>query len=223
MRRSAISDLKKLAKHFKINLRSGSAIDVGGTNKVNLDGKITVNPLLKIRPNIIFLDRGFNINTFKTKANEVVDFLNTKSIHHLKNRFTIVFCFDTLEHVSDPIRFCQNLISITKPGGYIYLATVFDWTYHPSPEDYYRFSPSGLRESFTNSSNKLSKQVKIIWSGWGSDPRGVSILLQKVSKSNKNYPEKVLKENWLLKKRKITSKDLGLFTSQLNKIVKLLS
>jgi hypothetical protein len=40
------------------------------------------------------------------------------------------------------------MIFVAKPGGYIYVATVFEWPYHPSPEDYFRFIPAGLRELF---------------------------------------------------------------------------
>jgi SAM-dependent methyltransferase len=179
MRKSAVKDCLRILRHFGIDPSSAEAIDVGGTETVYLDTGFARNPLLDISPKVVFLDRGFNVEVIGTKADEVVDFLNSKSILHLRDRFDLVYCFDTLEHASNPFRFCEHLIYITKPDGYIYVATVFEWPYHPSPQDYFRFSPEGLRECFENPVNLYRDEVVVLWCDWESDRRAVALLGQR--------------------------------------------
>jgi SAM-dependent methyltransferase len=154
----------------------GRAIDIGGTETVYLDDGFAPNPLLELSPGLELLDRGFNVDVVGTSADHVVDFLDPAVASRLEGRFDLVYCFDTLEHVSDPFRFAEHLVRILKPGGHLYLATVFQWAYHPSPEDYFRFSPIGLLEVFTGPVNVMRGQFDPLWLGWGTDPRGVVIL-----------------------------------------------
>jgi len=180
MRQAAVSDCLRVLEYFGVDSRATPAIDVGGTPEVALQvGRAVTNrrnPLLEVNPEIRFLDRGFNIELLKTRADTVVDFLDEEQIAPLERRFNLVFSFDTLEHVSNPFKFCEHLARIAKPGGFIYVATVFTFAYHPSPEDYYRFSPSGLRQCFTDAANRMAGSTTVVWSGWGSDSYGVSLL-----------------------------------------------
>jgi len=175
MRKVAVENCKKIFKKFNLDFSKGIVIDVGGTPAVNLDGHFSKNPLLEINPNLIFLDKGFTSNITQEKVDEKVDFLDLNSIQHLQKSFDLVYCFDTLEHAANPFLFCEHLIYIVKPGGYIYTSTVFSWVYHPSPEDYFRFSPGGLRELFQNSLNKLRKEFEIIWYNWEPGKTGVAL------------------------------------------------
>ena len=136
---------------------------LAGPETVYLDTILACNPLFELSPNQTFLDKGFNVDSIGTKADKVVDFLDSSSISHLQGRFDLVYCFDTLEHISNPFLFCEHLIYITKPGGYVYMATVFEWPYHPSPEDDFRFSPAGLRELFHSPLNKLRDEFSVLW------------------------------------------------------------
>jgi hypothetical protein len=172
MRKSAVKDCLRILAHYKVDPGKGEAIDIGGTERVFLDDKIEKNPLLELNSKLKCLDMGFNINALGTRADVVGDFLDPKCIKELFEKFQTAFCFDTLEHVPDPFGFCRNLIYIVKPGGHIFLTTVFEWPYHPSPEDFFRFSPRGLEECFSQMKNELS----ILWCGWGSDRRGVALL-----------------------------------------------
>jgi SAM-dependent methyltransferase len=184
MREVSFNDCMNVLKHYKIDVSHGSAIDVGGTETVCLKNErgnisVTNNPFLKIRPDIHFLDRGFNIEFFQSKAHETIDFLNFSSIQHLGNSFDLTFCFDTLEHVSNPFLFCDHLIHVTKPGGYVYVSTLFNFVYHPSPEDFFRFTPAGLSRCFTDPVNQFKDQITVIWSGWERDGEGVGALIYK--------------------------------------------
>ncbi|MEM3433753.1 MAG: FkbM family methyltransferase [Candidatus Methanomethyliaceae archaeon] len=179
MRKSSVEDCIKVLKHFGIDPSQGEAIDVGGTDVVYLDNGFAPNPLLEISPNLTFLDKGFNVKRTGGIVDMLIDFLDAEAITHLKGRFDLVYCFDTLEHVSNPFLFCEHLIDITKPGGYIYVSTVFEWPYHPSPDDYFRFSPDGLKELFCNIANRHHAEVKVIWCGWETDRNKVSLLAQR--------------------------------------------
>jgi hypothetical protein len=75
--------------------------------------------------------------------------------------------------VSDPFTFCRNLVRIAQPGGVIYLATVFSWEYHPSPQDYYRFSPEGLRECFART------EGEVLACGWDTPDISVYICVRR--------------------------------------------
>ena len=183
MRQAAVDDCLRVLQHFDVDPTQGTAIDVGGTADVWLGtsrgATVQRNPLLELVPRISFLDRGFNVDTLRTSADEQIDFLDARQIGHLHGKFDMVFCFDTLEHVSNPFRFCDHLIAITRPGGHIYVSTIFAWEYHPSPEDYFRFSPAALRQLFTDGAVERRSEATVLWAGWGSDAAGVSALVHR--------------------------------------------
>jgi SAM-dependent methyltransferase len=179
MRTSAVQDCLRVLAHFGIDPASGQAIDVGGTERVHFDSGDKRNPLLDINSTLTFLDKGFNIKALGTRADKVADLLDPEVVEALEGRFDIAFCFDTLEHVPDPFKFCGHLLRTVRPGGYVYLATVFEWRYHPSPEDYFRFSPTGLREVFRRGAELSRVESTTLWCDWESDRRAVAFLARR--------------------------------------------
>ena len=179
MRRSAVEDCLRILNHFGTDPSKGEAIDVGGAPRVHLDTGFAPNPLLSLNPGTVCLDQGFASGLAGAPAQESVDFLDGNAIAHLRERFDRVYCFDTLEHSANPFAFCEHLLAITRPGGCIYVSTVFSWAYHPSPEDHFRFSPSGLRLTLESPLNHLRETFRVLWAGWESDPHGVALFGQK--------------------------------------------
>src|SRR3989344_4462147 len=59
-----------------------------------------------------------------------------------------------LEHVKDPVKVVKEIERILKPGGYIYILVPFIFSFHSSPDDYYRWTASGLRELLKNFSKE---------------------------------------------------------------------
>lgn len=173
MRRASVEDCLVVLEHFGVDPKSARAIDVGGAEQVNLDGAFIENPIRRLCRDLTLLDGGFSVEKIRTAANTVGDFLDEETIGSMESRFDLVLTFDTLEHVKNPFLFCEHLIAIAKPGGYVFAATVFSWSYHPAPEDYFRFSPPGLRELFVNRCNRHSTDFEVLHSGWGSDKKGV--------------------------------------------------
>ena len=56
----------------------------------------------------------------------------------------LVICCSVLEHVKRPWLAAENLTKILKPGGVLYLASPWVMRYHGYPDDYWRFSFSGI-------------------------------------------------------------------------------
>lgn len=60
----------------------------------------------------------------------------------------LVICCSVLEHVRRPWVAAENIATLMRPGGLIYLAVPWCWRFHPYPGDYWRFSWQGVAEIF---------------------------------------------------------------------------
>lgn len=58
--------------------------------------------------------------------------------------FDAVCSEQVLEHVSNPQEVVAEMIRVTKPGGLIYISVPFIYPYHPSPDDFSRWSIEGV-------------------------------------------------------------------------------
>ncbi len=55
-----------------------------------------------------------------------------------------------LEHVRDPIRIAEEILRVLRPRGVVYVDVPFLQHYHQDPEDYRRYTITGLRQLFGN-------------------------------------------------------------------------
>ncbi|WP_181704035.1 methyltransferase domain-containing protein [Chthonobacter albigriseus] len=62
--------------------------------------------------------------------------------------YDVVFSVDTIEHVKAPWRVAAEIARILRPGGITFHSTVFTTRYQPQPEDFFRFTPDGLKSLF---------------------------------------------------------------------------
>jgi SAM-dependent methyltransferase len=62
-----------------------------------------------------------------------------------QNVFGTAVCLNVIEHVQNPFRVFAALYQILKPDSLLIIETVFSFPYHPSPNDYWRYSPDCLR------------------------------------------------------------------------------
>ncbi len=67
-----------------------------------------------------------------------------------ENTFDAVCSDEVLEHVNDAQQVVQEIVRVTKIGGLIYLGVPFVFPYHPSPNDYRRWTIAGLCASVPN-------------------------------------------------------------------------
>jgi SAM-dependent methyltransferase len=59
-------------------------------------------------------------------------------------QFDVVICEQVLEHVADPAVAAKTLRHLARPGGTVVVSTPFLLRIHPSPRDFWRFTPEGL-------------------------------------------------------------------------------
>ena len=62
-----------------------------------------------------------------------------------QGRFSGVLCSEVLEHVSRPWVALPKVREVIRPGGWIIVTTMQCFPLHGFPDDYYRYSESGLR------------------------------------------------------------------------------
>lgn len=60
-------------------------------------------------------------------------------------KFSSVLCSEVLEHVARPWVALPKLRNVIQPGGYIVITTLTCFPIHGYPDDYYRYTESGLR------------------------------------------------------------------------------
>ena len=68
------------------------------------------------------------------------------------NSFDFVFATNVLEHVKTPWTATKELARITTVGGIIVIIAPFKWRYHAMPDDFWRFTPTGLNFLFEDTS-----------------------------------------------------------------------
>lgn len=61
-----------------------------------------------------------------------------------QDHFNLAIMVSVFEHVENPYVVSDAIFKIIKPGGYLFNSTPFQFPYHPSPEDNFRYSPKAL-------------------------------------------------------------------------------
>lgn len=56
-----------------------------------------------------------------------------------------VLCCEVLEHIKDPRQGCNEIWRVLKPGGVVFISVPFLLPIHADPDDYQRFTPSGIK------------------------------------------------------------------------------
>jgi SAM-dependent methyltransferase len=73
--------------------------------------------------------------------------------------FDVVLCTQVLEHCDDPPLAVRELRRVTAPGGRVLASTHGTQVYHPSPQDYWRWTHTGLRRLFEENGAWASVEV----------------------------------------------------------------
>ena len=64
------------------------------------------------------------------------------------NSFKTIICFSALEHCKELFKVCSNIQNLLDDGGVLFVSVPFSWEYHKFPEDYWRFTPEGIKVLF---------------------------------------------------------------------------
>jgi len=122
----------------------------------------TINELTAGNNNLLLVDFGCGDMPYRSVIEPKVGKylgvdleMNAKAEHHIgfdskttlpDNYADIVLSNQVLEHVDTPSGYLQEAYRILKPGGTIILTTHGYWFYHPTPNDYWRWTSAGLRK-----------------------------------------------------------------------------
>jgi SAM-dependent methyltransferase len=126
-----------------------------GINKILEVGSYNVNGNCKD----FFLQRGLNYLGIDIMQGPDVDLICdiTDDIRNIyeklgHDKFDLVICMNVLEHLYEPIKALNNIISLLRNGGYIIIVTPLVWDLHDWPHDYYRLNPDFYKK-YTKDSN----------------------------------------------------------------------
>jgi len=90
--------------------------------------------------------------------------MNPKAEHHIgfdskttlpDNYCDVILSNQVLEHVDSPSGYLEEALRILKPGGSIICTTHGYWFYHPTPNDYWRWTSAGLRKTIEDAGFKV--------------------------------------------------------------------
>lgn len=64
------------------------------------------------------------------------------------DRFGTIFCLSVLEHCENPFKMADNMTRLLREEGHICIGVPFSWRIHAYPNDYWRFTPEGVKRLF---------------------------------------------------------------------------
>lgn len=123
-----------LVKHANIYSDSSVVLDVGGNRQIGAKGykypteTVSSWTYLNIDPN--------------TNPDVVAD---ASEIPLSDASVDVVVCTEVLEHLASPSHCIAEILRILKPGGIFIGSAPFVFPVHGDPNDYYRYTESGLR------------------------------------------------------------------------------
>lgn len=85
-----------------------------------------------------------NLDVFPYKEVDVVG--DALAMPFQDNTFDGALCECLLEHVTDPKAVVREMVRVLKPGGEAFITVPFVYGYHGCPNDFYRWTVSGMRE-----------------------------------------------------------------------------
>lgn len=129
-----------------------------------------------------FYPRSINIDMFEGDTDIIADI--TKPLPIESNSVDFVACTAVLEHVSHPDFVVSEIYRILRKGGEVWSDIPFMQPYHSSPEDYQRYTITGIKQLF--------HEFKIVNAGVGY-PNGYSLMwllerFKAISYANNDLP-----------------------------------
>lgn len=155
--------IKKIANDSK------SIIDIGGGLRIS---KGKGNRYDKSREWILslFSSRGIDYKILDPVSDYNPDIIG--DIHNLPfadNSQDAIICVAVLEHVENPIRACEEIFRVLKPGGYCFVYAPFLYYFHAEKcyyKDYWRFTKDSLDVLFKNFSVVEKQNVRGAFATW---------------------------------------------------------
>lgn len=94
-----------------------------------------------------FYEDSINVDIFQDGDTDLVwDITNKLPIR--SGTIDFIVCSAVLEHVNEPSKVIDEMYRILKPGGRAWVDIPFLQPYHEAPDDFYRYTLSGIRHMF---------------------------------------------------------------------------
>jgi SAM-dependent methyltransferase len=139
---------------------------------VHLSKLKTISSLTSSHKNLTLVDFGCGDMPYRTVIEPMVGKylgvdleMNKLADHHIDfdskttlpdNTADIILSNQVLEHVDSPEGYLQESFRLLKPGGTAIFTTHGYWFYHPTPNDYWRWTSAGLRKTVEKEGFKIS-------------------------------------------------------------------
>ena len=145
------NNMEKISERIKRRLKPP-------TSSINLSRKKAEELIDKLGPHAKILDlgsgayrRAAHVINLDLKMLFNVDVVANGCMLPFKSEsFDAVIITAVLEHVPEPTMNVNEVLRVLKKGGYVYAEAPFIQAYHPDPEDYQRFTFSGINYLFRN-------------------------------------------------------------------------
>ncbi|MBP9773597.1 MAG: class I SAM-dependent methyltransferase [Candidatus Peribacteraceae bacterium] len=85
-----------------------------------------------------------NVDIFYYKGVDIV--ADATRLPLADNSIDGIICESLLEHVPDPNAIMADMLRVLKPGGQMYIVVPFVYPFHACPNDFYRWSQTGVQE-----------------------------------------------------------------------------
>ncbi|MFQ5942222.1 MAG: methyltransferase domain-containing protein [Anaerolineales bacterium] len=82
--------------------------------------------------------------------------------------FQLVLSQETMEHIADPFQAVREMGRVLKPDGVLYLQVPFVLGYHPDPEDYWRFTHTGVQRLIEQAGLRCERVEPALAAGTGA-------------------------------------------------------
>jgi|SRR3989344_853333 len=124
------------------NLVKGPILEIGGKDFGNTPNFRKVFP----EHSYISIDQedGSNVDVVADFTEDLAVILDKLPI----KKFKTIINLSVLEHCRDPFKMCANITDLLDDDGVVFISAPFVWRIHAYPDDYWRFTPNGIRILF---------------------------------------------------------------------------
>ena len=122
---------------------------------VEFGGRIVVEDQKRFCLRPLFSGKDFKSTDLVKEAgiDEIADISNLENFEN--ESVGTAICLETLEHCKEPFAGIEELHRVLKPNGVLLVSTPFDLGTHNYPDDYFRFTVSGLNQLLKSFGHKF--------------------------------------------------------------------
>lgn len=170
------------------DLIKGPVLEIGArhySKDVSIDYRSIASGVEYIGTDMLAGDNVDIVINFTADIEEIRAKLNGKKIN-------TIICCSVLEHVDNVFKIAENISKILDKGGVLFISVPFHWRFHGYPNDYWRFTPEGLKylfKDFEFSKGMTSTNVDGDMHDGTDDPNGVT---QKLVPKNHSLAKRIL-------------------------------